>query len=168
MKDLKKVLEIYQIQNIDTDEYQYVEMVSKYINWQLMDDMDKLYSRKQDRIVNQKFGSKALGRKYEDASIVFLELVIQYLKENEGKVESKNYIDLTDLEKIFFRIYCLMYSEKAILLFSESLRGTKFHIPYKIFEPLIEKIRNYKETSLEKLLEEYKKMLELFAQKPYE
>ena len=45
------------------------------------------------------------------------------------------------------------------------------HVPFEIFEPLIEKVKDtqeYKQYRLDELFEEYKKMYQLFLEKPYE
>lgn len=170
MDNLKNVIEIYKKENINHDEIMFIEMIDKYKSWQLMSDEEKLQDKKQLNLINIKFDGFSLEIEYEKQIIVFLEKVLLFLRSiNEQEIFSK-YFSLNEEDKILFRIYYLLYSEKELLLHTRSSRGTKVHIPLKTFEDLINQIKFtslYQKYNLKRLFEDYSLLLGLFSEKPY-
>lgn len=170
MHDLKNILETYKKENINPDEIMFIEMIDKYKSWQLMTDEEKFQDKKQSHLVNIKFDGFSLEIEYEKQIIIFLEKLLFFLR-NINKQESfREYLSLNEENKILFRIYYLLYSEKELLLYTRSSKGTKVHIPFKTFEDLINQIKFtslYKKYELKKLFEDYSLLLELFSKKPY-
>jgi|GEM_PF-3955379 len=170
MDNLKNVLEIYKKENIDIDEIMFIEMIDKYKSWQLMTDEEKLQDKKQSNLINIKFDGFSLEIVYEKQIIIFLEKVLFFLRNIDEQGFFCEYLSLNEENKILFRIYYLLYSEKELLLHTRSSRGTKVHIPIKTFEGLINQIKFtslYEKYNLKNLFEDYSILLRLFSEKPY-
>ena len=78
--------------------------------------------------------------------------------------------DICSFEGFFFRIKAMLFCEKELVNQYESFKRIG-HVPFEIFEPLIEKVKDtqeYKQYRLDELFEEYKKMYQLFLERPYE
>ena len=99
---------------------------------------------------------------YEKALVSLVDSILN-LKGEKQRFYKKNVF--------FFRIINLLYCEKELALYPISIKNIKGHVPFEIFEPLIEKVKDtqeYKQYRLDELFEEYKKMYQLFLDKPYE
>ena len=75
-------------------------------------------------------------------------------------MKGSNYID---------RLFVLLYCEIKLINKNISYKNIN-HIPYEIFEPLIEKVKDteeYKLYKLDELFKEYKEMYDLFLENPY-
>ncbi|MCD0474783.1 hypothetical protein LPB87_10315 [Flavobacterium sp. EDS] len=169
MLNLKSILEIYKKENISLDEIMFIEMIDKHKSWQLMTDEEKFQDKKQSYLINIKFDGASLEIEYEKQIIVFLEKVLFFIRTiNEQEIFSE-YLSLNKEDKILFRMYYLLYSEKELLLHTRSSRGTKVHIPFETFEDLINQINFtalYEEYKLKQLFEDYSLLLKLFSEKP--
>ncbi len=78
------------------------------------------------------------------------------------------FADYTSNE-FLFRIKSMLFCEKEFIFQYEKFNRIG-HVPYEIFEPLIEKVKDteeYKLYKLDELFKEYKKMYDLFLEKPY-
>lgn len=81
------------------------------------------------------------------------------------EIEEENIID-----NYLFRINNLLYCEKFLINNVISYKMIN-HIPYEIFEPLIEKInesKEYEKYKLGELFKEYKNMINLYNNMPYD
>ena len=79
------------------------------------------------------------------------------------------HIDFTTSNEFLFRIKSMLFCEKEFIFQYEKFNRIG-HVPYEIFEPLIEKVKDteeYKLYKLDELFETYKKMYDLFLEKPY-
>ncbi|WP_316633139.1 hypothetical protein [uncultured Flavobacterium sp.] len=170
MYNLKNVLEIYKKEKISSDEIMFIEMIDKYKSWQLMTDEEKFQDKKQYYFINIKFGGASLEIEYEKQIIVFLEKLLLFFRKIKEEESFSEYLSLNEENKILFRIYYLLYSEKELLLHTRSSRGIKVHVPLKTFENLINQVKFtslYEKYKLNKLFEDYSLLLKLFSEKPY-
>jgi hypothetical protein len=170
--EISKIAEAYSQNYINTEELSYIRYIEKYLRWKLFNDVDKqIYRKAYIQMIDIHF-SHQKSLKYEEKLINFTDKIVECLQKFPDYTYSdqiKNNIE--SIENYFFRIRSLLICEKEFLFMKESIKSIKFHIPYETFEPLIEKVKDtkeYKEYKLDELFIEYKKMLELFAQNPYE
>lgn len=171
MERINKIKNFYKKENISEKELEYIEIGYKYLEWKFMTDEDKLKEREGYLLISDKLDNEinTIELQYEKVSLLTLKFILNFLKNTQNEFEK--YDQFKNAQKIFFRIYNLIFIEKELLLFSRSIRGTKIHIPYEIFEPLIEKVKDteeYKLYKLDELFVEYRKMYQLFLEKPYE
>lgn len=173
MDDINKLIEKYnEIKEIPSDfeELSYLDAVAKIKDWQIKSDNMKLICREQSYRINKKIENSKIIHKYEYSAYIFLKKLLIYLEENKLIIDA-NYSLETIFNKAFFKIYTLLYCEKELILYTVNLRGVRNHIPPKIYLLLIDKIKNtedYKKYKLDELFEAYKKMYDLFLEKPYE
>lgn len=170
MDNLKNVIEIYKKESISPNEIMFIEMIDKYKSWELMTDEEKLQDKKQSNLINIKFDGFSLEIEYEKQIIVFLEKVLFFIKSINEQKKKFEYLSLNKEDRILFRIYYLLYSEKELLLYVRSSRGAKVHIPLETFEDLVNQIKFtplYEKYRLKRLFEDYSLLLELFSKNPY-
>ena len=148
------------------NEESIINLLLKQKEWNLLDDDQKLIKRKRYLLDFEKYFIYNEKRK---RVFLYENLVFQtYLKIKD----SLNIIeaDISSFEGFFFRIKSMLFCEKELVNQYESFKRIG-HVPFEFFEPLIEKVKDtqeYKQYRLDELFEEYKKMYQLFLDKPYE
>lgn len=163
--DLQEKKNEYQKKGLDFfEEIGILEAVIKMEEWDKMSDIKKVIERKKKYDFYEYHFDSSLEniKKYEKSVINISFSIIDFMNNYHLKYDdSCNYIE---------RLFILLYCELKLLNKYISYKNIN-HIPYEIFEPLIEKVKDTKEYKLYKLDElfaEYKKMYDLFLEKPYE
>ena len=161
ISDLETIIHTYSTQYINTEELMYLQIVEKLKKWNLMNDLEKQENRKEYIKMKDVHFYYEKNLEYEKALVSLVDSILN-LKGEKQRLYKKNVF--------FFRIINLLYCEKELVNQYESFKRIG-HVPFEIFEPLIEKVKDtqeYKQYRLDELFEEYKKMYQLFLEKPYE
>jgi len=163
---INKIYNQYQLEfKHSGNEESIINLLLKQKEWSLLDDEQKNIKRKK---YLQDFEKHFIYNEKKRGIFLYESLVFQiYLK-------IKDLLDIIDtdissFEGAFFRIKSMLFCEKELINQYESFNRIG-HIPYEIFEPLIEKVKDtqeYKQYRLDELFEEYKKMYQLFLEMPY-
>ena len=162
ISDLETIIHTYSTQYINAEELMYLQIVEKLKKWNLMNDLEKQQNRKEYIKMKDVHFYYEKNLEYEKALVSLVDSILN-LKGEKQRLYKKNVF--------FFRIINLLYCEKELALYPISIKNVKGHVPFEIFEPLIEKVKDtqeYKQYRLDELFEEYKKMYQLFLEKPYE
>lgn len=161
ISDLETIIHIYSTQYINAEELMYLQTVEKFKKWNLMNDLKKQEHRKEYIKMKDIHFYDEKNLEYEKTLVSLIDSILNL---------NKKYPEISQKDIYFFRIINLLYCEKELVLYPINIRGVRGHVPYEIFEPLIEKVKNteeYKLYKLDVLFEEYKKMYDLFLENPY-
>lgn len=166
--DITSISEIYNQHQLNFkgvgNEMSIIHLLIKQKDWDTLDDEQKNTKRK---------------GYLEDFEKYFLDnnkqRVFQYeLSVFQLTLKINNFLNTyctDDISNEFlFRIKSMLFCEKEFVNQYEKINKVG-HIPYEIFEPLIEKVKDteeYKLYKLDELFVAYKKMYQLFLEKPYE
>ncbi|AYN03303.1 hypothetical protein [Flavobacterium sp. 140616W15] len=171
MRKLEELTKLYDSSAELFTEKGFLDAVIYIKEWSSLTDIEKIKKRKNRLKYNEIHFNETIQEKkkydYEKSVIKTSELIMLFMEKTdifldiEMKNISNNYL---------FRISNLLYCEKFLINNHLSYKMIN-HVPYEIFEPLIEKInksQEYKEYGLEGLFKEYKKMTKLYNEEPYE
>ena len=158
--NLQKKRDEYQEKGLDFfEEMCALDAIIKINEWDNMSDREKIAERKKKYDYYEYHFHISLDKKKYEKSIINISfLIINFL--TIYPLKGSNYID---------RLFVLLYCEIKLINKYIPYKNIN-HIPYEIFEPLIEKVKDteeYKLYKLEELFKEYKKMYDLFLDNPY-
>ncbi len=163
MIDLDYITKIYSSHYFG-EELIHLQAINKAKEWVSKSDMEK-QERRKSYLRTAKIHFKDDGLDYIEQSIIVTDYILEFL--NRVTFSNVEYEKCsTEAEKILFRIYNMLWCEKEYILYMESPRATRVHVPMEVFQPLITEIENtrwYSVYKLDSLFQEYKKMLSLFA-----
>ena len=165
---INKIYNQYQLEfKYSGNEESIINLLLKQKEWSLLDDEQKNIRRKK---YLQDFEKHFIYSEKKRVIFLYESLVFQI------SLKIKDLLDIIDtdtnistFEGAFFRIKSMLFCEKELINQYESFNRIG-HIPYEIFEPLIEKVKDtqeYKQYKLDNLFERYKRMYDLFLEKPY-
>ena len=157
--NLQKKRDEYQKKGLDFfEEMCALDAIIKINEWDNMSDREKIDERKKKYDYYDYHFHISLDKKYEQSIINLSFSIINFL--TTYPLKGSNYID---------RLFVLLYCEIKLINKNISYKNIN-HIPYEIFEPLIEKVKDkeeYKLYKLDELFKEYKEMYDLFLENPY-
>lgn len=148
------------------NEESIINLLLRQKEWNVLDDEQKNIRRK-CYLENLK---KKLSNEKQEKIFQYEDLVFKLSLKINNFLNSYHLDTISVFNEFLFRIKSMLFCEKEFMFQYEKFKRIG-HIPYEIFEPLIEKVKDTKEYKLYKLDElfaEYKKMYDLFLEKPYE
>ncbi len=167
MIELTNIIKLYGFEAEVNSEKGLIEGVLMGKKWQTLSDEEKIIYRKDclkiDLYYSNETEIEKLRNNYVQSIINTSELILSFL--NSYEIRSVDNIKNNYMDRIFVMLYCE-------LEFVNKYPAYKHinHIPYQIFENLLNNIDSsklYQIYNLDSLFEEYKKMLELFDKKPF-
>lgn len=167
--DIKLINDVYNQHLLDFknsgNEESIIDLLLRQKEWNILDDEQKNMKRK---YYLEDFKKYFLYDKKQQKIFQYENLVFLITLEINNFLKSCH-IDFTTFNEFLFRIKSMLFCEKEFIFQYEKFNRIR-HVPYEIFEPLIEKVKDTKEYKLYKLdvlFEEYKKMYDLFLENPY-
>ena len=165
---ITNILAAYDNKNFDNvgGEKSFLWFFESLEAWNNLSDYEKLDKRKKDLrdfetfFIRDEQSEKIFN--YEKLVCAVHDMIHDILKNDQKQTDWDN--------EYFFRIKSMLYCEYKFLNQFDKIKKIG-HVPFFIFEPLIKEIetsQQYKEFELDRLFERYKKMYELFLEKPYE
>ena len=167
--DIKLINDVYNQHQLDFknlgNEESIIDLLLRQKKWNILDDEQKNVKRKYYLEDFKKYFlyDKKQQKIFQYENLVFL------LTLGINNFLKSCHIDFTTSNEFLFRIKSMLFCEKEFIFQYEKFNRIG-HVPYEIFEPLIEKVKDteeYKLYKLDELFETYKKMYDLFLEKPY-
>lgn len=167
--DIKLINDVYNQHKLDFknsgNEESIIDLLLRQKEWNILDDEQKNVKRK---YYLEDFKKYFLYDKKQQKIFQYENLVFLLTLEINNFLKSCH-IDFTTSNEFLFRIKSMLFCEREFIFQYEKINRIG-HVPYEIFEPLIEKIKDieeYKLYKLDELFEKYKKMYDLFLDNPY-
>ena len=167
--DIKLINDVYNQHQLDFknsgNEESIIDLLLRQKEWNILDDEQKNVKRKYYLEDFKKYFlyDKKQQKIFQYENLVFL------LTLGINNFLKSCHIDFTTSNEFLFRIKSMLFCEKEFIFQYEKFNRIG-NVPYEIFEPLIEKVKDteeYKLYKLDELFETYKKMYDLFLEKPY-
>lgn len=162
------ILEEYDNRNFDNvgGERSFLWFFESLESWNNLSDYEKLDKRKKDLRDFETF----FIRDEQSEKIFNYEKLVCSVHNTIHNILKKDQKQPAWDNEYFFRVKSMLYCEYKFLNQFDKIKKIG-HVPFFIFEPLIKEIetfQEYKEFELNGLFERYRKMYELFLDKPYE